>query len=60
MSGGGCLNRVWFRVNDIKHYQCEETNPENPEKRWQDACKALKALIQIFEDFVSHKLRITF
>ncbi len=51
ISEGGCLNRVWFRANDIKHCQIEETNPENPLRRWEDAYKALKALIQIFEDF---------
>ena len=52
---GGCLNRVWDRVNDIKHEASEETNPECPEARWKDAFNGLCGLCQIFEDFAEHR-----
>lgn len=54
-SEGGCLNRVCFRVNDIKHYPHEMPNPEEAILRWRDAHSALNGLIQIFEDFAAHR-----
>lgn len=57
-SQGKSLRKVWKRVNDIKHSPYEKTNPENPKIRWRDAYSALCGLLQIFEDFAGHKLKV--